>query len=303
MPQLSLLEKSILEVIVYFNIFKFPLTITEIQKYISNRTGDESSLNLTQILNTLQKKPLQSIISYSHGLYYLKNNEINVATRLHRYTLSFLKIKLANFIKNIFSALPFIQFIGICNSLGYKNASEKSDIDLFIITKPNYIWLTRLITLSFLSLFNLRPKQHNRTNKICLCFFINDQNLNIKHLTISNNDIYLIYWIQNLYPLLNRNDTYNKFIKANAWIKQRALNNVSDSIPSQTQLKLNWIEKLAKEFQMFILPSRLKSLANQNSDVVLSDNVLKFHDNDRRKYYYDLWNKNLQSTIDQLVAF
>ena len=32
------------------------------------------------------------------------------------------------------------------------------------------------------------------------------------------NDIYLSYWIYSLKPIINRNNTYEKFIEVNSWV-------------------------------------------------------------------------------------
>ena len=44
-------------------------------------------------------------------------------------------------------AIPFVEMIAVCNNLAYDNASEQSDIDLFIVVKPGRMWLTRRIKI------------------------------------------------------------------------------------------------------------------------------------------------------------
>ena len=44
--------------------------------------------------------------------------------------------------------VPFVKMVAVCNSLAYDNATEQSDIDLFIVIEKGRMWIARfLITL------------------------------------------------------------------------------------------------------------------------------------------------------------
>jgi len=50
------------------------------------------------------------------------------------------------------------------------------------------------------------------------------------------------------------------------------------------------VENFLHKLQYKILPKKIKEVANQNSNVVVKDGILKFHcDNDRRKKYQEKW--------------
>lgn len=53
---------------------------------------------------------------------------------------------------------------------------------------------------------------------------------------------------------------------------------------------MGFCERLAKEIQLRRLPARILDMMNKDSRVVVTDSVLKFHDNDRRAEYRDRWN-------------
>ncbi|MEA3272701.1 MAG: hypothetical protein U9P90_03465 [Patescibacteria group bacterium] len=55
-------------------------------------------------------------------------------------------------------------------------------------------------------------------------------------------------------------------------------------------INLQIVEKFAKKYQMRIMPKDIKIRANQNTNIVITDGILKFHKNDtreeiRKKFY------------------
>jgi len=196
--------------------------------------------------------------------------------------------------------------IAICNTLSYSNVREQSDIDLFIITSPKRIWLTRFWAVAILDILNLRPKKNNSQDKFCLSIFTSSDNLNFEKISLKN-DIYLNYWLTQLIPIYDQADYYHRFIQANQWFK-KILPRALEIQVARTrkidfkfgQLKkliekssFNFEEKIFKKLELKFLAPRLKDLANQDTRVILSDQMLKFHDNDRREYYQNIFNQKL----------
>ena len=59
---------------------------------------------------------------------------------------------------------------------------------------------------------------------------------------------------------------------------------------------LNADEKLVKRLQMIWMPRRLKNAAQEKIGVIISDNILKFHLNDRRKEISEEWRNFIMSS-------
>ncbi|MFC1615462.1 hypothetical protein ACFL2L_01555 [Patescibacteria group bacterium] len=301
------LNKKIISTLSYFSIFDYPLTAFEIWKFLfSEKNCATHSLN--QIENVMNSLILQNSISKKHGFYSIKNKlniEELVEKRMHRHRIAQHKYKKALFIIKIISYLPSIKMVGVCNSLSYNNAHKKSDIDLFIITKKNHIWLARFIIVGILKLLKMRPTTKNTSDKICASFFASEDNLDFKKIQINHSmkivDIYLIYWIATLVPIYSSGDAYNKFINKNLWIKKHLLQWQPYITNNERVITTNPIvklfcnifyiipEKLAKKIQLAIMPIRLREMANKDSKVIINDSILKFHDKDRREEYYHKW--------------
>jgi hypothetical protein len=142
-----------------------------------------------------------------------------------------------------------------------------------------------------------RPKVNNMRDKICLSFFVSETNLDLDQFALAEGDPYLSYWLINLNVLLDRNYTQQKLLAAN----QKLLINFPDLITAADQdIKqevnqkhtfqlVTFLETASRKIQFKFFPSILKKLANQDSWVVVNDEVLKLHSNDRRYNFKDQW--------------
>ncbi len=119
--------------------------------------------------------------------------------------------------------------VALCNSRAMGEANENSDIDLFIITKKNALWTGRFLVTLFSALLGVRRKNtHGLTkgtpeyikktkNRFCLSFFITEEYLNLSDIRLKPRDPYLDRWMETLIPLVNKNNVYERFIKANSF--------------------------------------------------------------------------------------
>ena len=297
------LEKAILKTIIYFDIFNYPLTLPEIHQWLGMKIDSGDLKNILE-----QSEFLRNKISRKEGFYFLNGRENIIEIRKQRNQISQRKIKKA---KKICQWLlffnPFIKGIAICNDLGYLNAHGESDIDLFIITRKNRIWLARFFLTLPLKIFGLRPTKKNKKDKICLSFFIAEDNLNLEKIKLEDKegapDIYFIYWLVQLLPIYGEENIWQEFYQANDWLKNYLPNFEFKELKEKIKLpKISMIirnffrqprlcsingffEKFYKFIQLKILPRELKEKANQNTDIMITDKILKLHCPDKRELY------------------
>lgn len=286
------LQKSIFSTIVFFDLFDYPLTELEIWKFLYAPQTKEK-ISLLDIKNELLEI---ADVGNKDGFYFLKGRAEIINIRRSRYSESFNKFSKALRAAKFFSLLPFVRMIAIGNFIPSNNAKKEGDIDFFIITKPGRLWLARFIMGSFSHLLGWRPTKKNKQDKICLTFFISEEHLNLKKIALAE-DIYFYYWLATLYPVYNKEGTYQKFISENDWMRE-FLPNFNEVMPSPKRqiqkakfcllghlLNFSFFERIAKKIQIIIMPEHLKALANKNTSVLIDDKILKFHNNDRRQYY------------------
>jgi len=296
------LEKSILATIAYFDIFDYPLTITEIWKWLYLEKAEENSPTIGEIWKILENSQLlKSLVQNSRGFYFLKNREGLLTTREERYVLAFKKLKRAKRIAGVLKFIPGIKMIAICNSLAWTNAREESDIDFFIVTDKSKIWTARFWAAGFLQIFGMRPSKKNNKDKICLSFFVSEDSLNLESLALGIPDIYLVYWIAQIAPLFDCGGIYNRFWRVNDWIKKFLPNVFSregtDKVSENRPTKIGLGENFFRWLQIKMLPENLKEMANRDSRVVITDKILKFHANDRREEYKKMWEEKIAELL------
>ncbi len=314
------LQKPILSTLAYFDIFEYPLTLVEIWRWLyytdKSRISTEGSRinqgsitdieeSLSQLLNKVESK---------NGFFFLKGREDIIQTRLNRYSIAEDKFKKAKRTVKVLRKIPFIKMVAVCNTLAYSNTDKAGDIDLFIITKKNRLWLTRLLVVGFLKFKRQRPVPGNKQDAIDTNFFLSEENLNVSYLGIQSNDINknlsLVYWIDQLVPIYDTDNTYKIFLEANGWIKNYLPNSTGYQLNDRRLIKSNWFsrsvsmilnlfsfEKLAEKFQLKIMPSGLKEIMNKDSRVIVNDKILKFHLEDKRVGYLDKFNNTLKQLV------
>ncbi len=285
-------QSGYIAALTYFDIFSFPLTRVELEMW--QWRADNNLANLS--------------VEEKKGFYFLAGKEDSIRERQRRYQTSVLKLKRARLFAKIFRLFPSVQMIAVCNSLGYFNARSQSDIDLFIIVKPGTIWLTRFWLQGILKLLRARPfDRGTRRDSVCLTFFLTSDHLDIGELQIVKPDVYLHYWLTQLIPLYDPFDYYQRFLQANSyWLKEYLPNYLPYRPARRLQVKpspfvklFNWLtcafwEKLARDIQLKIMPDKLKELAGKDSRVILNNNILKFHSEDNRLKYFNLWQKKIK---------
>jgi hypothetical protein len=312
------LEKAIIATFCYFDTFDYPLTLMELNKWLFF-FGGGNKYNLTEISDMLENSPvLSGKIDTEKGFYFLRGRSEIVAVRKNRYLLAEDKMKKAVRVAKALRYIPFVSMIAVCNNLAYSNASEQSDIDVFVILKHNRLWQTRFFVSIATHL--LRMRRHHRiiSNRVCLSFYITDDRLDLENLMIQPIDPYFIYWYAQLVPIYDYCGTFSRLTSANRWIEQYLPNflvnrpvarrNVSDtrfSLAVKKTLELFLIgsvgdltERFLKRIQKNKMIRNKSSKQWENSTaVIIGDDILKFHENDRRKMYADRFMGKLSSEL------
>lgn len=294
MTDINKIQEAIFKTLCWFDVFDYPLMLQEIWRY----GFFTDKCDLAEVGSELEILLMQKRIEYLDSYYFLPERGGIVAERQKRFKFAEQKINRAAKFSRIFRFIPSIELIALGNQIGSRNMREGSDIDLLIVTKPGTIWTTRFLTAGLVKLLGVRPTANNSKDTICLSFYATSEALNFK--SIAETDFhYFYYWLAFLMPIYDRDGVYEKLMQENNWIIERLPNFVFDN-KTQVIVKvrkcylLQWLltpmyllEGQLRKLQLKIMPNGLSDLANQDTRVVVSDQMLKFHANDRRRAFQE----------------
>ncbi len=308
------LEQSIVRTLCWFSVYEYPVTQFEIWKWLLE---PGRSFDLCEIYKALNESEwLKERVDYSGGYYSIKN-EFNMEVCLNERKVRFLdSVKKYRKLKRaamFFSSLSSVRAVAAVNTLSMWNTTVKSDIDLYIITKPNSIWSSRFwVVLPFL-FFGKRPHAHvengsesfEQEDSFCFSFFSSRNSLQMDELSLDGKDYYLAHWAKSIVPIFDKDKSFEEFEKENKWVdvffpnaSLRSAHHIHEpqNIPSLIR-HVGLFESFFRSIQRHRFPSQIRDLANVDSRVVINDDMLKFHENDRRDLYRGKYMQRLAKHI------
>ena len=222
---------SILRAIAYFDIFQYPLNKQEIRQYL-DLPVDES----------LFEKKLQSIVKEGrlftyHGYFMLQDDPQLVARRKLGNDRAEKLLSRAMRIGRFLFRFPFVRGIGISGSLSKNYADKHADIDFFVITTANRLWLAR----SFMHLYKKLTFLTGRQHYYCMNYYVDEESM-----ILENQNIFTAVELKTLIPV-SGNGTMQKFSCLNQWADEW-LPFCPFRKPSQTEQGSFWIKKMIESF-------------------------------------------------------
>ncbi|MGZ8553146.1 MAG: nucleotidyltransferase domain-containing protein [Chitinophagaceae bacterium] len=182
-------ETCILKVLAYFDIFHYPLTKNEIRKFLDHPL---SEINFEE---SLEQMLSDEVIFLHNDFYSLQNNSLLAQRRKEGNRKAGKLLPKAFKIGRFLFHFPFVRAVFISGSLSKNFADEKADIDFFVITKANRLWIARTIMHLFKKLTFLTGHQHY----FCMNYYIDEEAL-----LIEDQNIFTAMEVATLVPVCGR---------------------------------------------------------------------------------------------------
>jgi hypothetical protein len=197
-------ELAILQSLIYFDIFNYPLAESDIKNFLGSYVNDDVFITALQQL-------ISDKIVFKFGEFYsLQHNLKNVQERIEGNLRAQKLLAKAARIGAFIHRFPYVRAVAVSGSLSKNYADKKSDIDFFIITKANRLWIARTLLHLFKKITFLAGKQHF----YCMNYFVDEEAL-----VIPEKNIYTAVEIVTLLPLAGT-FTMNKFFENNDWTEE-----------------------------------------------------------------------------------
>ncbi|WP_128532615.1 hypothetical protein [Mucilaginibacter gilvus] len=240
------INRNILAALAYFDMFDYPLTYGEIYLFLGEK---HYQAQFNEAINYLVAGKM---IYQFDKFYSLKNDYLIIIRRNRGNQKAAEMIAKAKEVGRFLIKFPYVRGIGISGSLSKNFADERSDIDLFIITARNRLWVARTLMHCFKKLTFLVNKQHN----YCMNYYIDEQQLQI-----AEKNIYTAIETDTLIPL-EGDVVFEKFYAANSWTRTL--------LPNKT-LRL----ASAKPLPTYVFKNLIEFLFNNRLGDMLDDVFLK----------------------------
>lgn len=198
-------QLEIIKAVLYFEIFEYPLTVTELYENSAIRMSRQA------FDAELQKLVEDTILSLSGDFVLSRNGKEHFITkRKQGNEAAGAVMPVAYRYSKKIASFPFVEGICLSGGLSKQYYDEHGDIDFFIITKPGRLWLCR----TFLIIrYKLLPKHLKKY--WCVNYFIASSNL-----AIPENNVFTGTEMAYLIPTVNYG-IYENLLQQNAWYKER----------------------------------------------------------------------------------
>ncbi len=269
-------KNAVEKTLLYSSLFNGGLSMDELMRGLFDRKCSSEHLNNAIRLLLDEKK----IVNHKGIL------RLNLPPRsIYESRAEKLSHRKAAIILKFISKIPFISMIAFSGGTAHYGITRHDDIDLFVITKPNMLYIVYFIIHLGSLLLGIRKE-------LCANFLVDEKSLDVE----GTKDFFIAHQIISLIPFKNE-EMLNYFMLRNAWIKEFFPNvDISPNIyPASSKLflifrPLNLILNSLYKLKYKSLITRLGL-----SSIMVKEHYLKLHTNDHRNRiinkFNSVWNE------------
>ncbi len=237
------IDNHILRTLSYFDIFSYPLNEEELRTFLGCEIETE------ELNSELEKLVNKRIIFKTVNFYSIQDIKWLAQRRLKGNSEAERLFPLAvEKAKEIFS-FPYIRAIMVSGSLSKNYMDEKSDLDFFVITEKNRLWIARTIFDIYRKFFIRKENfKHYCTN----------YHISLERLNIDEENIFTATELCTLIPIIGEKH-YVELMQSNTWIQNYFPNlrlNPANTIIIKNPLKKQILESIIN----FFLPNLVDKL-------------------------------------------
>lgn len=292
-----------LKAILYFSIFKYPITKGEVFDFAQTTKPHDLEKQLDFFV--------QERVIYKLDNYYSSKNDLSlVERRLKGNEMAKKIMSKADRVARLIAKFPYIESVCLSGALAKGYYDEDGDFDFFIITKPNRLWIARTLLILYKKIFLLNSKKF-----FCVNYFITSN-----HLQIQEQNRFTATELVTLVPLYGK-DVFINFVRENQWAYEFFPNKKNQDVLQIKDTKKYWLSKISQTvfntrfgdflesiFRKMTLKkwkTKFKDLRKKDFDIAMKStkNVSKHHPQNFQKKVIDQLNKKYAEHEEVIKKF
>jgi len=282
-----------LKTILYFSIFNYPVTRDEIFKFSTSKNID--------VLDNELELLLRRKVIFQLGDFYLNTQSADsVKRRITNNEMAKKIMPKALKVSKRIASFPYVKGVALSGGLSKGCFDSEGDVDFFIITAPNRLWLARTLLILYKKIFLLNSKKY-----FCVNYFVGSNNLNIKE-----KNKFTAMELVTLIPTYGES-LFKKFMENNKWVKNYFPNkNIEENFNLVDEIKKPIIstfiefslnnkigELLDSQFRkitLYVWNKKFKHLQKEDFNIAMKStkNISKHHPNNFQKKVIEALNDN-----------
>lgn len=219
-----------MKVLVYFDLFRYPLTSNEIKSFLDQLVKEKE-------LSTMLDELVSAKKIFFINEFYSLHNDLSLGERRIKGNkrAASLMLKAEKIASHLYK-FPYVRGIGVSGSVSKNFADEYADIDYFIITSANRLWIARTL----LHLYKKNPFLKNRDHHYCMNYFVDEADL-----VIEEKNIYTATELYTVIPLAG-NGSLKNFFETNSWSHSYFPNRQLPPVKGDLKYQKSWFKMLAE---------------------------------------------------------
>lgn len=291
-------ETAVQEALAYFAVFSYPLTGEEVFAFCT-----EACATREEVAEALKNLTAQGLAFQFGNFFYLKNDSAVADRRLECNRRATEMLPLARRMARLIGRFPFVRGVFVSGSLSKHCMKRDSDVDFFIVTEPNRLWVARTLLVLFKKIFLFNSNKY-----FCVNYFVDTQ-----HLEIEEKNRFTATETVTLLPMWG-SEWYTDFCRANAWAWAQFphfQNRPTANVPASTRGVLkkiaeimwagncgNWLDKKAMNLTVNFWKKKFRGMDSDTFALALKSQrgISKHHPQHFQEKVLARFEKNLGRT-------